>query len=469
MDLCHLKITINLPSHRRVNLTMSSDKNTGLKFSSPYTPNTENDRAEMLKAIGVNTVDDLFKDIPASYLNPELKIPDAISEMELVQEMEDLANLNSVPGEYASFMGSGAYKHFIPSIVNRLALRSEFLTCYTPYQPEVSQGTLQAHFEFQSMVCQLTGMDVANAGMYDGSTALSEAALMACRVTKKQVVSVFDSVSPYYRDVLKTFLDAPGIKIESAKDGNLKVNKNHACLIVQQPNYFGYFEDLSKLSDDIHNAGGLLIVVTDPISLGMYKPPADYGADIVVAEGQSMGIATSFGGPYVGLFACKQQYIRQMPGRIVGRTKDTNGNTGYVLTLQTREQHIRRDRATSNICTSVGLIALMSTIYMISQGKQGLKHIANLCYQKAHYAAAKINEIDGYIVHTDKPFFKEFVVSCPMSPKEINKRLLHNKIIGGVDVSNLTKNGMLICVTETNSKDEIDLLVSSLSEIITEG
>ncbi len=320
---------------------MSADQNTDLKFTSPYTPNTKNDRAEMLKAIGVKTVDDLFRDIPENYLNPELKIPDAISEMELVQEMEELAGLNAVPGDYASFLGSGAYRHFIPSIVNRLALRSEFMTCYTPYQPEVSQGTLQAHFEFQSMVCQLTGMDVANAGMYDGSTALSEAVLMACRVTKKSAINVLDSVSPQYKEVLKTFLDAPGIKMDSLKDGMASSNESHACLIVQQPNYFGYFEDLTTLSDDIHKAGGLLIVLTDPISLGMYKTPADYGSDIVVAEGQSLGISTSYGGPYVGLFACKQDYIRQMPGRIVGRTKDTNGETGYVLTLQTREQHIR--------------------------------------------------------------------------------------------------------------------------------
>ena len=444
---------------------MSADQNTNLKFSSPYTPNTENDRAEMLSAIGVNKVDDLFKDIPESYLNPELKIPDAISEMELVKEMEALAGLNAVPGDYASFLGSGAYSHFIPSIVNRLALRSEFMTCYTPYQPEVSQGTLQAHFEFQSMVCQLTGMDVANAGMYDGSTALSEAVLMACRITKKSSINVMDSVSPHYREVLKTFLEAPGIKIESATDGINSSNESHACLIVQQPNYFGYFEDLTELSNEIHKAGGLLIVVTDPMSLGMYKPPADYGADIVVAEGQSLGISPSYGGPYVGLFACKQDYIRQMPGRIVGRTKDTNGESGYVLTLQTREQHIRRDRATSNICTSVGLIALMSTIYMISQGKQGLKHIANLCYQKAHYAASQINDIQGYSVNLDKPFFREFVISCPISPDKINKNLLSKKIIGGIDVSSQTKNGMLICVTETNSRQEIDSLVTALREI----
>ncbi|MBR61200.1 MAG: aminomethyl-transferring glycine dehydrogenase [Dehalococcoidia bacterium] len=447
---------------------MSADQNTDLKFTSPYTPNTKNDRAEMLKAIGVKTVDDLFRDIPENYLNPELKIPDAISEMELVQEMEELAGLNAVPGDYASFLGSGAYRHFIPSIVNRLALRSEFMTCYTPYQPEVSQGTLQAHFEFQSMVCQLTGMDVANAGMYDGSTALSEAVLMACRVTKKSAINVLDSVSPQYKEVLKTFLDAPGIKMDSLKDGMASSNESHACLIVQQPNYFGYFEDLTTLSDDIHKAGGLLIVLTDPISLGMYKTPADYGADIVVAEGQSLGISTSYGGPYVGLFACKQDYIRQMPGRIVGRTKDTNGETGYVLTLQTREQHIRRDRATSNICTSVGLIALMSTIYMISQGKQGLKHIANLCYQKAHYAAAQINDIQGYSVNLDRPFFKEFVISCPISPAKINKRLLSKKIIGGIDVSSQIKNGMLVCITETNSRQEIDSLVTALREISAE-
>ena len=435
-------------------------------FTSPYSPNTDSDREQMLAAIGIGSIDELFRDIPEEFRNPDLDIPPPTSELELGREIRALAGSNAVPGDYACFLGAGSYRHFIPAIVRQLASRAEFMTCYTPYQPEVSQGTLQAHFEFQSMVCQLTGMEVANAGMYDGATSLAEAALMAARVTGRDRIAVLDTVSPSYLEVLRTYLDAPGLTIDPVPGDDPGISDQTACLIVQQPSFFGTFERLEVLAETAHEAGALLVVLTDPISLGMFRPPADYGADIVVGEGQSMGIAPTFGGPYVGIFACKQRHIRQMPGRIVGRTVDSEGRTGYVLTLQTREQHIRRERATSNICTSVGLIALMATVYMVAQGSRGLRHIANLCYQKAHYAASEISRLPGYsLALGDRPFFREFVVSCPLPVSEISDGLLARRIIGGLDVSDRFPNGMLVCVTEMNSREEVDRFVEALAQI----
>lgn len=420
----------------------------------------------MLAAIGIGSIDELFRDIPEEFRNPDLDIPPPTSELELGREIRALAGSNAIPGDYACFLGAGSYRHFIPAIVRQLASRAEFMTCYTPYQPEVSQGTLQAHFEFQSMVCQLTGMEVANAGMYDGATSLAEAALMAARVTGRDRIAVLDTVSPSYLEVLRTYLDAPGLAIDPVPGDDPGISDRTACLIVQQPSFFGTFEPLEDLAETAHEAGALLVVLTDPISLGMFRPPADYGADIVVGEGQTLGIAPTFGGPYVGIFACKQRHIRQMPGRIVGRTVDSEGRTGYVLTLQTREQHIRRERATSNICTSVGLIALMATVYMIAQGSRGLRHIANLCYQKAHYAASEIDRLPGYsLALGDRTFFREFVVSCPLPVSEISDGLLARGIIGGLDVSDRFPNGMLVCVTEMNSREEIDRFVEALAEI----
>jgi glycine dehydrogenase subunit 1 len=339
------------------------------------------------------------------------------------------------------------------------------MTAYTPYQPEVSQGTLQAHYEFQSLVCQLTGMEVANAGMYDGATSMAEAALMAARVTKRDRVSVLDTVSPAYRQVLETFLDSQGIAIDTCSPGSVQVGAETACLLVQQPNFFGYFEDLEALADEAHSAGALLVVAADLTSLGMFRPPSEYDADIVVAEGQAVGVAPTFGGPYVGIFACKQKYVRQMPGRVVGKTVDTRGRDGYVLTLQTREQHIRRERATSNICTAVGLIALMTTLYMSSLGKQGLRRVAELCYHKAHYAASLVEKIPGYSLPLTGAYFREFVVECPRPVSEINEALLERKIIGGLDVSEHVPNGMLVCCTEMNTKEEIESLAAALAEV----
>ena len=439
-------------------------------FQSPYVPNTDPDRRAMLDAIGVDSVGELFTDIPEGYLIDALDLPPARDELELGRYAWELASLNRTPGDYACFLGAGSYRHHIPAVVRQITSRSEYMTAYTPYQPEVSQGTLQTAFEFQTMICQLTGMDVANLGMYDGSTALAEAALMAARITRRHRVTILDTVSPLYRQTLDTYLQAPGIGADLASAGDIAsggaaISDDTACVIVQQPNFFGYMEDADRIAQAAHDAGALLITSVDPVSLGMFRAPGEYGADIVVGEGQALGVPTTFGGPYVGLFACKQAYIRQMPGRIVGRTVDTRGETAYVLTLQTREQHIRRERATSNICTAVALIALMSTVYLASFGPRGLRRVAELCYHKSHYAASRLAELPGYSTPVDGTFFQEFVLECPTSPKAINERLLEYGVIGGLDVSAQIPNGMLLCVTEMNSRDEIDRLVEALGEM----
>ena len=438
---------------------------TNQKFISPFTPNTDQDKKKMLDAIGVTNVEELFLDIPEQNRNPSLNLPAPTSELELRREIEKMASQNQTPGEYSCFLGAGSYRHFVPAVVRQIASRSEFMTAYTPYQPEISQGTLQAHYEFQSLVCQLTGMEVANSGMYDGSTSLAEAALMAVRVTKRNRISILESVSPFQKRVIDTYVEAPGIEIDSVQNSIESVPEETAALIVQQPNFYGYIEDLDRLSKIAHANGALLIVSCDPLSLAMFKSPSDYDADIVVSEGQTLGISPTFGGPYVGFFSCKKKYIRQMPGRIVGKTTDTNGKTGYVLTLQTREQHIRREKATSNICTSVGLIALMSTVYMACQGKKGLPHVAELCYHKAHYLAKLIENLPGYSIPIKGTFFREFVVQCPLPPSEINRKLERYKIIGGLDISDRVPNGMLFCCTELNSRSEIEHLAKALSEI----
>ena len=434
-------------------------------YISRYTPNTSQQKNEMLKDIkGVNSLNDLFADLPSNLVNPQLNLPGPLSELELKNELTYISKLNHTPGEFSSFLGAGSYRHFIPSIVRQITSRSEFMTSYTPYQPEISQGTLQAHYEFQSMICQLTNMEIANSGMYDGATSMAEAALMAVRITKKKRIAVLNTVSPFYIEVLKTFLEAPEIEIDIIHNSN-SLSPDTACIILQQPSFLGNLEDIEQFSNLAKKNASLLVVSVDPISLGMIKPPGDYEADIVVGEGQALGIAPTFGGPYVGIFATKEKFIRQMPGRIVGQTVDTNGNPGYVLTMQTREQHIRRDKATSNICTSVGLIALGATVYLAALGKSGLAQISNLCYEKAHYAANLIDSIPGYQVIDNGLFFREFVVKCPISPKKINTLLIENKIIGGLDLSDQIENGMLLCFTEMNSKKEIDHLVDNLKNI----
>ena len=434
-------------------------------FTSPYSPNTDADRRQMLDAIGVHSANELFADIPEQHRNPALDLPPPMSEFDLKRYFAELASMNKTPGEYACFLGAGSYRHYIPSIVRQLTSRSEFMTAYTPYQPEISQGTLQTEFEFQTLCAQLTGMDVANAGMYDGSTSLAEAALMASRVTRRSRIAVLDSVSPAYISVLRTYTEAQGISIDIVISDNLQLSEDTACLVAQQPNFLGYIEDMQSLADQVHTQGALFVAYADALSMAMFTPPGEYGADIVASEGQALGVPPTFGGPYVGIFACKQDYIRQMPGRIVGRTVDTKGRTAYVLTLQTREQHIRRERATSNICTSVALIALMTTVYMAANGRHGMRRTAELTYQKAHYLASLIADIPGYSVVDSGIFFQEFAVQCPVTPAALNKRLLDYKIIGGLDISDRVPNGMLVCATEVNAREEIDRFATTLAEI----
>lgn len=427
----------------------------------------------MLVALGISSIDDLFLDIPEQHRNPSLNLPEPLSELEIQQELSGLAGKNRHTSSGPSFLGAGAYNHFIPAVVKALMIRGEFLTAYTPYQAEASQGTLQVIYEFQTLISNLYAMEVANAGMYDGATSLAEAVLMACRVTRREKVAVASTVSPTYRQVIETYCQSQGLQIAVVSIEDTGVNSETSCLVVQYPNFYGYIEDLESLAEATHSQGALLVVSADPTAMGMFQPPGHYGADIVTGEGQPLGIPISYGGPYLGLFATKQEYIRQMPSRLSGRTVDSQGRTGYVLTLQTREQHIRRERATSNICTNEALYALASTIYLAAMGKQGLRQVAELCYQKSHYAAAEIAQLPGYSLPIDGTFFQEFVVQCPVSPSEINRKLMNKNILGGLDLTvppyegryaSGEVNPMLLCVNETNTRQDIDALVSALSE-----
>ncbi len=434
-------------------------------FQSHYIPNTPAEQTAMLVTLGLTSIDELFTDIPADYRNPTLDLQSPLSELEIQRELGALAALNRPLGSGPSFLGAGSYQHFIPSIVRSLITRGEFITAYTPYQAEASQGTLQVIYEFQTLISNLFGMEVANAGMYDGATSLAEAALMACRVTQRAKVAVLDTVSPAYAEVIRTYCRSQDIEVATVNPDSPGIDSATACLVSQYPNFFGYIEDLEDLTDTAHKQGALSVVSCDPIAVGMFQPPGHYGADIVTGEGQPLGIPTSYGGPYVGLFSAKQQHIRQMPSRLSGRTVDRDGKTGYVLTLQTREQHIRRERATSNICTNEALYALASTIYIAALGKAGLRQVAELCYHKAHYAASRIAELPGFSVPISGTFFKEFVAECPAPPTEINRKLMERNILGGLDVSGRIPNGMLLCVTEMNSKEDIDGLVAALGEV----
>jgi glycine dehydrogenase subunit 1 len=437
----------------------------------PYIPSTDSERAEMLGVIGVDALDDLLGDIPTQHRHPALNLAPGLSEQELSADFASIAaeNASSANG-YISFLGAGAYSHYIPSTVRSILQRGEFVTAYTPYQPEAAQGTLQVGFEFQTIICQLTGMEVANAGMYDGPTAFAEACLMAARVTKRTRIGVLSSADARLPETLLAYSKHQGIEIVKIDSDTTDIPEDLACIGIQSPNFFGEIEDVERLTNLAHASGALSIVHVNPTALGLFTPPGEYDVDIVTAEGQPLGVPIAFGGPYVGLFACKKAHIRQMPGRIIGRTTDTKGRVGYVLTLQTREQHIRRERATSNICTSTQLIGLMVTVFVATLGKQGMKDLANLCYQKAHYAAAEIDLLPGFSVESlnSGTFFHEFVVTCPGSQAKINAALLDRKIIGGLDISDRQEhagNGMLVCVTETSSRVDIDRFVAALGEI----
>ncbi len=434
----------------------------------------------MLRQVGLNSAEELFDSIPKDLrLTKPLNTPAALSEIELLAGFERMATRN--PGAYrSSFLGAGAYQHYIPTVVDHIISRSEFFTAYTPYQPEISQGTLQVIFEFQTLVCQLTGMEVANASMYDGSTALAEAVLMAERVTKRSRVIACGAIHPEYLEVVDTYVQHAGIELlranfdsttgQSSDALSELLDDKIAAIVVQSPNFFGCVEDLSALAKQAHDAGALLIVaITESISLGLLKPPGACGADIVVAEGQSFGVPLSFGGPYVGLFATREKYARQIPGRLVGEAYDKQGRRGFVLTLATREQHIRREKATSNICTNEGLIALAATVYLETMGRRGLQEVAEQCARKAAYAARRIAQIDGFTIPFSGPRFNEFVVRAPVETKQLLARLAsEKKITGGLPLSRYfddRPNEFLVCVTETNSRAEIDALVDGLAAI----
>lgn len=440
-----------------------------------YIPNSPEEREEMLGVIGLKSADDLFRSIPKEVqLGRKLDITDPLAESEVIAEMEAMAAKNTGATK-PSFLGAGVYSHFSPTIVDHLIQRSEFFTSYTPYQPEISQGTLQYIFEFQTLVCQLTGMEVANASMYDGSTAMAEAYLMSQRVTRRNKIVVATSVHPEYREVARTYAqhgDAEivevGIDETTGRIGDLSaLDDKTAALVVQSPNFFGCIEDLQALADSAHAVGALLVVVvTEAISFGLLKPPGSCGADIVVGEGQSWGVPMGFGGPHVGLFATQEKFVRQMPGRLCGVAYDKNGNRGFVLTLSTREQHIRREKATSNICTNQGLIALAATIYMETMGKKGLQEVAMQNAQKAAYAAKQIAAIEGYSLSFSAPTFNEFVVRGPRPAAEILEKLrTKDGIIGGLALSKYYDghdNELLVCVTETNTREQIDNLIKGL-------
>jgi glycine dehydrogenase subunit 1 len=440
-----------------------------------YVPHTDADRAEMLAAIGVERLEDLFHDVPEACRFPELRLPVPLSEMEIMAELQAMSEENVDTGHFSSFLGAGAYHHYVPRVVDHVISRSEFYTAYTPYQPEISQGTLQSIFEYQSMICALTGMDVANASHYDGATSAAEAVIMALNVGRgrRRRVILSPAVHPSYRAVVRTYTQGMGLEVvgdsepaTTVDDLTALLDKNSACLMVQSPNFFGEIEDLEGLADKVHAVGAMLIVIADPISLGLLRPPGDYGADIVVGEGQALGNGLNFGGPYLGYFACRKKDMRKMAGRLAGQTVDADGKRGFVLTLVTREQHIRRERATSNICTNQALCALATAVHLAALGKSGLRTLAELCYHKAHYAAACIDELDGYRVVAEKPFFKEFAVQCPAPVNAINDYLLEERgIIGGYDLGRdyaHRENQMLLCVTEVICREEIDELVDAL-------
>jgi len=438
-----------------------------------YIPNTPEDKKEMLDQAGAGDFSELLASIPDGLLvKAPLDIPPALSEQELMAELKEMASENADASRHACFLGGGAYDHFIPSVVRHLASRSEFVTSYTPYQAEVSQGTLMAAFEYQTMVCGLTGMGAANASMYDGASATAEAALMAQRITGRMETAVSAAVHPNYRKVLRTYrrgIKSPVTEIPYSREEGITdldalsqdIDDTTASVIVQYPNFFGCVEDLSRAAGIAHSKGALLIAVADPIALGILKSPGELGADIVVGEGQALGKSMSFGGPYLGLFACKDEYLRQMPGRIIGETRDADGKRGYVLTLQVREQHIKRERATSNICTNEALMALIAAVYMSAMGKHGIRKAAELCLLKSHYAADGLTRKPGVSLAFFAPFFKEFVLKIPGKVAALNKKLLKNGILGGLDLGayypELDRH-VLLAVTEKRTKEEIDRL-----------
>ena len=446
-----------------------------------YIPHSPNERDAMLAAIGVENLAELFKDVPEKHRFPTLHLPPALTEMEAAAELGELSLGNeNVRTDLVCFLGAGAYHHYIPAAVDYILQRGEFYTAYTPYQPEISQGTLQAIFEYQSLIAALTGMEVSNASHYDGATAVAEAVNMAYAQFhgKRTKIVLSPAVHPQYRAVLRTYTqdlsmtiagDLPSTDLAFDPHTLLSlIDENTALVIVQYPDFFGRIHDFTGLIEAAHAQGALVCVAANPIALGLLKTPGQMNADIVAGEGQPLGIPLSFGGPYLGFFATRKQYIHKMAGRLVGETVDNRGQRAYVLTLTAREQHIKRERATSNICTNQGLMALAAAVYLSLLGKNGLRQVAELCYHKAHYAAEKIGQIKGYSLCFDAPFFHEFALCCPKPVAQINAHLLEHGFLGGYDLGQDypgLKNYMLLAVTEMNTKDEIDALAEVLEEV----
>jgi glycine dehydrogenase subunit 1 len=443
-----------------------------------YIPNTDADQQAMLQAMGLTTVEELFRTIPGELrLTRPLDVPAALSEQEILRHMRALARRNADADDYAVFLGAGAYNHFIPSIIPVLTSRGEFMTAYTPYQPEMAQGTLQAVYEYQTLICQLTDLEVSNASLYDGSTGVAEAVLMARRLTQRDEVLISAAVHPEYRAVLHTYLQNLGLRVQAIpldESGQTPLSelrgalsKRTACVVVQSPNFFGVIEDLRGFADVVHQEQALLIqAIAEPISLGLLKPPGAWGVDIAVGEGQAFGNALSFGGPYLGFFATRDQYVRQMPGRLAGETVDAAGRRGYVLTLSTREQHIRREKATSNICTNEGLCALAATIYLCTLGKAGLRQLAALNLQRATYARRQLAALPGCRLPFAGPTFNEFVLETPKAARELITQLSAQRILPGLDLGRFypeRARQLLVCVTEMNTREDIDRLRTALA------
>lgn len=442
-----------------------------------FNPHTSDDRRAMLETIGATSVEELFAPVPEDVRFPELNLPRQLTEMEAHRRLSDLAAKNVVPAPEDNYMGAGSYQHYVPASVGQILSRGEFYTAYTPYQPEVAQGTLQVIYEFQSMVAALLGTEVANASMYDGATAFAEGALMTVN-RKKHRVLLAGTVPPNYKDVMHTYVDGAGIEVVHVEPANpfvLTVDdlKDHitedlACIAMASPNFFGAIEDVEAIAKLAHDNGTQLVVSTTPVPLSLMKSPGELGADVVTAEGQSLGVAQSYGGPYVGLLGSTQKLVRQMPGRIAGITTDSEGKRGYVLTLQTREQHIRREKATSNICTNQGLMATAATVYMSTLGPEGFREVGQAAYTNAHYLAEQIAQLDGFELALDGEFFHEFTVRTPKPAAEILESLLAEGILGGVDLGMFNDEWdhlLLIAATELNSKEGIDRLIDILKAV----
>ncbi len=445
----------------------------------PFIPSTEENRKQMLEAIGVSDFEELLEAIPDKLrFKGDFDLPESLSELEVTKLLHELAGKNKHTGTHSCFLGGGAYDHFIPAAVDYVISRPEFYTAYTPYQPEVSQGNLQAIYEYQTMIANLTEMEVANASLYDGASALAEAALLSAHHTRREDILISKSVHPFYREVVKTYCKRSGINLKEIDISDyltdleqLKnvINENTAGLLVQNPNFFGFLENLEDMEKIIHEVKGLYTISVDPISLGILKPPGKYNADIVTGEGQSLGNHLNLGGPYLGIFAAKKSLIRKMPGRIAAVTEDQDGRRGFVLTLQTREQHIRRDKATSSICTNQQLCALAATVYMAIMGKKGIPAVAKLSLQKAHYLSEKLAEIDGVELLQKHPFFKEFPIKTPIKADKIIFQMREKKIFPGIDLSRFDyniDNALLIAVTEKRTKEEMNRYVEVMEEII---